>query len=78
MAVIEPVTEKLFYVIVFLDVFFFKTLTLELNSNCESYFGDLRAVKATAFQINHLLMHRMGVLSQINMVGSCFLLNSIR
>lgn len=58
MAVVEPVTEKLFYVIVYLDVFFFKTLTLDLNSNGKSYFGDLRAIQTTAFQITLLLMDR--------------------
>lgn len=79
MAVIARVTEKLFYVIVFLDIFFFsKTLTLELSSNGKSYFGGPRAVKATAFQITLLLMHRMGILSQIRMAGSHFLLSSIR
>lgn len=60
MAVVEPVTEKHFYVIVFWDVFFSKTLTLEPSSNGKSYLGDLRAVQTTAFQISLLQMHRTG------------------
>lgn len=60
MTVVEPVTEKLLCNCFLECIFFSKTLTLELDSNGISYFGDLRAAETTAFQITLLLMHRTG------------------